>query len=144
MITISSSLYGFGNLFVVATFTSEDIGMPDLSLAFATFFLLSYVKFFSVTVSFALLIPVNLHNVHGNSLNQTYVYYNATINYLGEQHLPYAILAITVLILFTILPILLLCLNPRQCIQKFLNFCGQRCAVLHTFMDTFQDCYIHE
>ena len=74
---------------------------------------------------------------------QTYVYYNATINYFSEQHLPYAILAITVLILFTILPILLLCLYPRQCIQKFLNFCGQRCAVLHTFMDTFQDCYMY-
>ena len=107
--------------------------------AFATFFLLSYVKFFSV--SFDLLIPVNLQNVHGHTLNQTYVYYNATIPYFGKQHLPYAILAITVLILFTILPILLLCLYPCQCFQKLLNCCGQRCTVLHTFMDTFQGYY---
>ena len=107
--------------------------------AFATFFLLSYVKFFSV--SFDLLIPVNLQNVHGDTLNQTYVYYNATIPYFGKQHLPYAILAITVLILFTILPILLLCLYPCQCFQKLLNCCRQRCTVLHTFMDTFQGCY---
>ena len=107
--------------------------------AFVTFFLLSYVKLFSV--SFDLLIPVHLYNVHGDSLNQTYVYYNATILYFGKQHLPYAILAITVLILFTIVPILLLCLYPFQCFQKLLNCCGQRCTVLHTFMDSFQGCY---
>ena len=107
--------------------------------AFATFFLLSYIKFFSV--SFDLLIPVHLQNAQGDTLNQMYVYYNATIPYFGKQHLPYAILAITVLILFTILPILLLCLYPCQCFQKLLNCCRQRCTVLHTFMDTFQGCY---
>ena len=107
--------------------------------AFATFLLLSYVKFFSV--SFDLLNSVNLQNSHGHTLNQTYVYYNATIVYFGEQHLPYAILAIIVIILFAILPILLLCLYPCQCFQKLLNCSRQRCTVLHTFMDTFQGCY---
>ena len=107
--------------------------------AFATFLLLSYVKFFSV--SFDLLIPVNLQNTHGQTLNQTYVYYNGTMPYFGEQHLPYAILAIAVIILFTILPILLLCLYPCQCFQKLLNCCRLRCTVLHTFMDAFQGCY---
>ena len=106
--------------------------------AFATFFLLSYVKFFSV--SFDLLIPVKLHNAYGQTLNQTYVYYNAKMPYFGEQHLPYAILAITVLVFFTILPILLLCLYPCHCFQKLLNCCRQRCTVLHTFMDSFQGC----
>ena len=47
--------------------------------AFATFFLLSYVKFLSV--SFDLLIPVNLQNVQGETLNKTYVYYNGTMLY---------------------------------------------------------------
>ena len=107
--------------------------------AFATFFLLSYVKFFSV--SFDLLIPVKLHDANGHTLNQTYVYYNATMPYFGEQHLPYAILSITVIIIFTILPILLLCLYPCQCFQKLLNCCRLRYTVLHTFMDTFQGCY---
>ena len=104
--------------------------------AFATFFLLSYVKIFSV--SFDLLIPVNLQDVNGHTLTQTYVYYNGTMPYFGEQHLPYAILAITVIILFTILPILLLCLYPCKCFQ---NCCRQRCTVLGTFMDAFQGCY---
>ena len=107
--------------------------------AFATFFLLSYVKFFSV--SFDLLNPVKLHDANGHTLKQTYVYYNATIVYFGEQHQPYAILAITVIIIFTILPILLLCLYPCQCFQKLLNSCRLRCTVLHTFMDAFQGCY---
>ena len=104
--------------------------------AFTAFCLLSYVKFFSV--SFDLLIPVNLQNVHGHTINQTYVYYNGTMVYFGEQHLPYAILAITVIILFTILPILLLCLYPCRCFQ---NCCKQRCTVLPAFINTFQGCY---
>ena len=84
--------------------------------AFATFFLLSYVKFFSV--SFDLLIPVRLYNVQGDQINQTYVYYNATVPYFGRQHLPYAALAITVIVLFNLLPIVLLCLYPCKCFQK--------------------------
>ena len=107
--------------------------------AFATFFLLSYTKFSSV--SFDLLVPVYLYNAERDTLNQKYVYYNATMPYFGEQHLPYAILAITVLIFFTTLPVLLLCFYPCQCFQKLLNCCGQRCTVLHTFMDSFQGCY---
>ena len=107
--------------------------------AFGTFLLLSYVKFLSVSSDF--LIPIRLHNASGDTIKESYLYYDATILYFGKQHLPYAILAITVLILFTILPILLLCLYPCQCFRKLLNCCKLGCTVLHTFMDTFQGCY---
>ena len=107
--------------------------------AFGTFLLLSYVKFLST--SFDLLIPISLYNMHGDTINETYLYYDATIEYFSKQHLPYAILAITVLILFNLLPIVLLCLYPCQCFQTLLNCCRLRCAALHTFMDTFQGCY---
>ena len=106
---------------------------------FATFFLLSYVKFLSV--SFDLLIPVSLYNVKGETISDRYLYYDGTIEYFGKQHLPYAILAIVILILVNILPLLLLLLYPCQCFQKLLNFSGLRCHVLHTFMDVFQGCY---
>ena len=106
---------------------------------FATFFLLSYVKFLSV--SFDLLIPVSLYNVKGEAISDRYLYYDGTIRYFGKQHLPYAILAIVILTLVNILPLLLLLLYPCQCFQKILNFCGVRCHVLHTFMDVFQGCY---
>ena len=105
---------------------------------FATFFLLSYVKFLSV--SFDLLIPVYLYTVKGETIDK-YLYYDGTIEYFGKQHLPYAILAIVVLILVNLLPVVLLLLYPCQCFQKFLNFCGLRCHALHTFIDVFQGCY---
>ena len=107
--------------------------------AFGTFLLLSYVKFLST--SFGLLIPVNVFNMHGDTINETYLYYDATIEYFSKQHLPYAILAITVLILFNFLPVVLLCLYPCKCFHMLLNSCRLSCTALHTFMDTFQGCY---
>ena len=107
--------------------------------AFGTFLLLSYVKFLSVSSDF--LTPVRLYNMYGDTINETYLYYDATISYFSKQHLPYAALAITVFILFNFLPIVLLCLYPCQCFQKLLNCCRLRCPALHTFMDTFQGCY---
>ena len=107
--------------------------------SFATFFLLSYVKFLSV--SFDLLIPVYLYNVNGETISDMYLYYDGTIEYFGKHHLPYAILAIVVLILVNLLPVVLLLLYPCQCFQKLMNFCGLRCQALHTFIDVFQGCY---
>ena len=107
--------------------------------AFGTFLLLSYVKFLSA--SFDLLTPVHLYNAHGETTNETYLYYDATIQYFSRQHLPYAILAIMVLILFNVLPIVLLCLYPCQCFHKLLNCCRLGCTALHAFMDTLQGCY---
>ncbi len=106
--------------------------------AFASFLLLSYVKFLSV--SFDLLIPVHLHDVHGESL-EPYLYFDGTVEYFGKQHLPYAILAITILIIFNILPLLLLCLYPCRCFQRVLNYYELRCQALHTFMDAFHNGY---
>ena len=106
--------------------------------AFASFLLLSYVKFLSV--SFDFLVPVNLYNAHGESL-EPYLYFDGTVEYFGKQHLPYAILAIVVLSIFNILPLLLLCLYPCHCFQRILNACKLRCQALHIFMDAFQGCY---
>ena len=106
--------------------------------AFASFLLLSYVKFLSV--SFDFLVPVHLYNAHGESM-EPYLYFDGTVEYFGKQHLPYAILAIAVLSIFNILPLVLLCLYPCHCFQKILNSCKLRCQALHIFMDAFQGCY---
>ena len=106
--------------------------------AFASFLLLSYVKFLSVLFDF--LVPVHLNNVHGETM-EPYLYIDGTVEYFGKQHLPYAILAIVVLFIFIILPLLLLCLYPYLCFQKILNACNLRCQALHIFMDAFQGCY---
>ena len=103
--------------------------------AFATFLLLSYVKFFSV--SFDLLTPTLLWDNQGK-IQRITLYYDGTADYFGVVHVPYAILAITVLIIFTILPILLLCLYPCRCFQRLLNRLHWHSHSLHHFMDTFQ------
>ena len=63
------------------------------------------------------------------------------MSYFGQQHLPYAILAIAMLFLFVLFPVLLLTLYPFRWFQKFLNLFPVRWYVLHTFMDSFQGCY---
>ncbi len=55
--------------------------------SFATFIILSYIKF--LDVSSTLLIPVRLHNVKGESVGM-YLFYDATVKYFSKQHLPYA------------------------------------------------------
>jgi len=106
--------------------------------AFATFLLLSYVKFLSV--SFDILTPTTLWDSTGQK-HPAVFYYNGTVEYGSKEHLPYAILAVTVLLMFTFLPILLLCLYPCRCFQRFLNSCHLRSQALHMFMDTFQGHY---
>ena len=66
------------------------------------------------------------------------LYHDGTIEYFGRQHLPYAVLAVTVLIVFNLLPILLLCLYPCRCFQRLLNRFHFSNPALHTIMEVFQ------
>ena len=106
--------------------------------AFATFLLLSYVKLLSVSSD--LLIPTQVHNING-SLVGLYLYYDATIEYFGDTHLPYAVLAVFVMLVFILLPLLLLLLYPMRCFQHCLSCCGVRWHALPIFIDAFQGCY---
>ena len=107
--------------------------------AFATFLLLSYVKFLSV--SFDLLVPTRVYNIHGESLTRLYLFYDGSLEYFGKDHLPYGVLALVVIVVFGIFPLLLLCLYPCRCFQRCLNCCRLRSQLLHTFMDAFQGHY---
>ena len=108
--------------------------------AYATFFLLSYMKF--LNVSFDLLAPTQVY--HLNTYNYTHtwaLYYAGDVEYFGKEHLPYGILAIAVLCVFVILPTVTLALYPFAFFQKFLNLFPFRWHILHMFMDSFQGCY---
>ena len=107
--------------------------------AFATFILLSCVKFLSVSLD--LLVPARLFDIHGKKIGTKYLYYDGTIKYFGKEHLPYAILAIIMLLVFVVFPCLLLCLFPCRCFQRFLVRYHLRSLALTTFMDAFQGCY---
>ncbi len=107
--------------------------------SFATFIILSYIKFLDVSIN--LLIPVRLFNIHGKSVG-LYLFYDATVKYFSKQHLPYAFLALGVFLTFNVFPAILLSLYPCQCFQKCLNRCRlSNCQALHIFMDAFQGCY---
>ena len=107
--------------------------------SFATFLLLSYMRFLIVSVSF--LTPSNLYNEYKDPVHSPVFYGDAKVTFFGGKHLPYAIFAMFVLLTFVALPPLLLLLYPLKCFQKFLNFCRLSWQALHTFVDVFQGSY---
>ena len=116
---------------------------PRTSLidAFVTAYLLTNVKLQSV--SFDLLVPVRVYqlNVTGKLTYSFRLFYDATVPYFGSRHLPYAIIALMMVMLFAILPVLLLVLYPFRCFQKLLNLFPFRWYILHTFVEAFYGSY---
>ena len=106
--------------------------------AFVTFFFLSTTKLLSV--SFDLLIAVPVFSSDGNLLSLN-LYYDPSIEYFGREHLPYALLAISILIVFIVFPTsLLLCYQfkiYRKCLKKFMK----KDTALDRFVDAFQKYY---
>ena len=106
--------------------------------AFATFFLLSYIKL--LDVSHVLLTYTNVYNATG-SLVGNFLFYDATVEYMGPEHRPYAVLAILVFVVGVLFPLVLLLLYPMQWFQKCLNRCGLNSPGLQMFMQCFQGYY---
>ena len=106
--------------------------------AFATFFLLSYTKL--LNVSHVLLIPTSVYNAAGSRVG-SFLFYDATVEYMGPDHRPYAVLAILVILVGVLFPLVLLLLYPMQCFQKCLNRCGLNSPGLQMFMQCFQGYY---
>ena len=106
--------------------------------AFATFFLLSYMKLLST--SYDLMIYTNVYNKCDKWVGN-FLYYDATIEYWGPQHMPYACLAIIVFLVGNLLPLALLLLYPMQWFQRCLNRYRLNCQALHIFMQCFQGYY---
>ena len=106
--------------------------------SFATFFLLSYMKILNVTGD--VLIPTQIFQMSSNK-SKFGVYYSPTVSYLGDEHLPYAILAIILVTLFVSVPTIIFILYPCQFFQKFLSLFPINWHFLHAFVDSFQGCY---
>ena len=107
---------------------------------FSTFLLLSYTKV--MFVSYNLLAATYVFKSNGEPLNGHRLFYNASIQYLSSEHLPYFVLASIMLFVFNILPLLLLLIYPTRIFQKGLGCC--RCVNWHplrAFADKFQGCY---
>ena len=108
--------------------------------SFATFFLLSYVKVLSVTID--ILVPTSVYKLGATKSQLSLrLYYSPTVQYFGYDHLPYAIVAITVFSLFVGIPTMIFILYPFRFFQRFLSFFPVNWHFLHAFVDSFQGCY---
>ena len=108
--------------------------------AFSTFYFLSQNKILSVT--FDLLAPMRVYHLYPHHHNYTFgLYYAGHVQYFGSDHLPYAILALILLLVFCVLPYTVLTFYPFRFFQKLINLLPFRWYILHTFVDTFQGCY---
>ena len=123
---------------LLATFQESMDIRTSIIDSFATFFLLSYIKVLNVTSD--LLIPTQIYRL-GSNTSTFGVYYSPTVVFFGEEHLPYAILAIFILTLFVCIPTIILILYPFQFFQKFLSLFPFHWHYLHAFVDSFQGCY---
>ena len=106
--------------------------------AFATFLILSYIKLLNTSCN--LLTYTGIYNDRGSFVGY-FLFYDATIKFMGPQHMPFAILAILVLLVGILFPLLLLLLYPMQCFQTCLNKCHLNSPGLQMFMECFQGYY---
>ncbi len=113
---------------------------PTASLVhiFASFLLLSYSKI--VFVSSISLRACSLYAIPSQRSNVS-VFYNASIPNFSAEHLPFAVSAIAMAIIFIIMPLLLLLLYPVRIFQKCLDCFRVRWHALHIFADAFQGHY---
>ena len=106
-----------------------------------TFILLAYSKIFSASINF--LFAVRSYYSNGEVVpDSTVLFYDPTIRFFHSEHIPYAVLALSVIVILVVLPPLLLLLYPSRLFRRCLNCCGfQKWDILHLIADIFQGWY---
>ena len=109
--------------------------------AFATFLLLSFMKFLSV--SFDLLKPTRVYDASGSIISHV-LSYDQSVELFHSEHIPFGILAVCMFLCFNVLPIFILLIFPSKYFQKLCrcqSACGRGFQALRTFTDAFQGCF---
>ena len=106
--------------------------------AFASFFLLSYMKI--AAVSFALLRYTSLYDENFKVYHRA-VYVDPAIPLFSADHIPYVVLGICSLLLFTLLPLLVLALYPLKLTQRCFNSLHTRANFFKEVIRSLQGCY---
>ena len=106
--------------------------------AFATFFLLSYLKILNTTTDLLVYTEKYTLPLGEQSYQTSYaLYYDASVEYFRGDHLYYGIAAALVGLFFVILPLVFLVVYPLRCSQKFLN----KLKIHRQAVDMFVNCY---
>ena len=105
---------------------------------FGTFILLVYSKLIFLSIN--LLFATYTYDSSGEVvLNSTVLLFDTNVKFFHSEHIPYAILALSVIIIFVLPPPLLLLFFPTR---KLLRCCGfKRWDILNFIMDIFQGWY---
>ena len=112
----------------------------SIANALATFLLLSYFKV--LDTSFDFLMYSELYTLNGSSYTVMHdLFYDASIEMFGKEHLPYAITAIVVMLVAIVAPLIFLILYPMKWFQKCLNALHIRRESVVIFVDCFQGYY---
>ena len=106
-----------------------------------TFILLAYSKFLFTSIN--LLFSVKTYYSDGNVVpHSTVLLYDPRVKFFHSQHIPYAVFALFIILVFVLLPPLLLLLYPTRLFKKCLNCCGfRRWDILQVVIDIFQGWY---
>ena len=106
-----------------------------------TFILLAYSKFLFTSIN--LLFGVRAYYSDWKVVpNSTVLLYDPTVKFFHSQHIPYAVFALFIIIVFVLLPPLLLLLYPTRLFKKCLNCCRfRRWDILQVVADIFQGWY---
>ena len=87
------------------------------------------------------LFPTTVYYMDSTHSSNLYLYMAGDVEYFGPEHLPFALLAIVILLLCVIFPMLLLFLYPCQFFQQCLNIFHCNSHTLRSFMDVFLGAY---
>ena len=118
------------------------LGIPrkQLSPLLQLFFYFHTLNF--LFTSLHLLLASRSYNSHDERVSSAQLLYDHTITFLHSEHIPYAVIALLVILTFNILPLLLLLLYPTSIFKKCLTCLGfRRWDVLNHIMDIFQGWY---
>ena len=96
--------------------------------AFATFVLLSYCKL--LFISYGLLHQVTVRGSDGVTLSNWVMYFDASLTVFHSAHIPYALLAITVLIFLILLPLLFILFFQNRFFRRCLSVCRLEITLL--------------
>ena len=114
----------------------------SVAKAFATFFILSYLKLLDISLELLMYTEVyTLKNSSSNYSTRYALYYDASVEYFGKEHLPYAVLALFVMTFVVILPVAFLIIYPMRCFQQCLNSCHIQRQSLDMWINCYQGYY---
>ena len=102
--------------------------------AYATFFVLSYIKVLNVSAD--LLTPVQVYSLNNGSVRWA-VYFDATVDYFGREHLPYAILALICSVLVIVFTLFIF-LYQLSWFQRALSAVKLHSHIMVALMNSFQ------